>query len=462
MPLRSGRPLPGKVELCDLNTPAVGHWEMDRSRDVRAMASPPAWINGIASQPLRGEWSVRESALLIFCEPLPHQCFRLRNLSEKKWRSLQRWLDISGLALYFLDRIVELKLAHWLPPVVLARLQENLADNTERTRGMIAESIAIQQKFQEARLSYATLKGLSLWPSSVPRPELRSQFDLDFLLAEESAPEARKVLEQRGYRLYVISGRSWEFKRNEKPGISLKDLYKALPSHSVELHVESTVPGNSSPLQRVEKRDLHGCMMPVLSPIDLFLGQGLHAYKHVCSEFSRVAHLLEFRRHVLVCRDDEIFWNKLRSTAENNPRAILGLGIVTLLITHVMGDFAPAALTDWTVECLPRSARLWVKRYGRRAVFGSIPGSKLYLLLQKELEEAGVPMKRSRRQILLPVRLPPPVIRAFPNEALAVRLSRYCMQLNFILLRLRFHIVEGLRFAWESHRWQRQIDRLEP
>ena len=92
---------------------------------------------------------------------------------------------------------------------------------------MIAESIAIQQEFQEARLSYAKLKGLSLWPSSVPRPELRSQFDLDFLVAEESAPEARKILEQRGYRLYVISGRSWEFKLNEKPGVSLKDLYKA-------------------------------------------------------------------------------------------------------------------------------------------------------------------------------------------------------------------------------------------
>jgi Uncharacterised nucleotidyltransferase len=454
--------LPSKLELCNLRTPTVDHWETDRSLDVRAVISPPAWIDSIASQPLRGEWLAREAALLIFCDPIPHQCFRLQNLSGREWRSLLHWLDISGLALYFLDRIVELKVASWLPSSVLARLQENLADNTERTRGMIAESIAIQKGFQEARLSYAILKGLSLWPSSVPRPELRSQFDLDFLVAEESAPQARRILEQKGYRLYVISGRSWEFKFNEKPGISLKDLYKALPSHAVELHIESTVPFRSSPLERAEKRDLYGCPMPVLSPIDLFLGQGLHAYKHVCSEFSRIAHLLEFRRHVLARRDDQTFWSELRSTAEGNPRASLGLGVVTLLITHVMGDFAPEALTDWTVECLPRPARLWVERYGRRTVFGSIPGSKLYLLLQKELETAGVPAKRSLRQILLPVRLPPPVIRAFPNETLAVRLSRYRMQLNFILLRLRFHIVEGLRYAWESHRWQRRIDRFEP
>ncbi|HEV2708965.1 MAG TPA: nucleotidyltransferase family protein [Edaphobacter sp.] len=440
----------------------MGHWETDRSLDVRAVTSPPARINGIASQPLRGEWSVREAALLIFCEPIPRQCFRLQKLSRREWRSLLHWLDISGLALYFLDRIVELKLSDWLPSSVLPRLQENLADNTERTRGMIAELIAIQQEFHDARLSYANLKGLSLWPSSVPSPELRSQFDLDFLIAEESAPEARRILEQRGYRLYFVSGRSWEFKFNEKPGVSLKDLYKALPSHAVELHIEPTVPGGSSPLERAERRDLYGYTMPVLSPVDLFLGQGLHAYKHVCSEFSRVAHLLEFRRHVLFHRDDHAFWSELRARAEGNPRASLGLGVVTLLIAHIMGDFAPEELTDWTVACLPRSMRLWVKRYGRRVVFGSTPGSKLYLLLQKELVAAGVPVKRSLRQILLPVRLPPPVIRAFPNETLSVRLSRYRMQLNFILIRLRFHIVEGLRYAWELHRWQRQIDRFEP
>jgi Uncharacterised nucleotidyltransferase len=457
LPLRSDRQLSSEVELCDLNAAAFGHREMDRFRDVQAAAFPPAPTSGVASQRFRGEWLLREAVLLMFCEPFPPQCARLQHLSKTEWRSLLHWLDISGLALYFLDRIVELKLTDWLPPGVLARLQQNLADNTERTHVMIAESIAIQRAFQEARLSYANLKGLSLWPSSVPRPELRSQFDLDFLVAEESVSAARKILEQRGYRLYLISGRSWEFKLNEKPGHSLKDLYKAQPSHAVELHVEPSAAGRLSLLERVETRDLYGCGMPVLSPVDLFLGQGVHAFKHVCSEFSRVAHLLEFRRHVLLRRNDHVFWSELRRAAAENPRACLGLGVVTRLIAHVMGDFAPEGLTGWTVECLPQPARLWVERYGRRAVFESFPGSKLYLLLQRELECAGVPAKRSLRQILLPVRLPPPVIRAFPNETLAVRLGRYRMQVYFILIRFRFHVVEGLRYAWESRRWRRHM-----
>ena len=365
------------------------------------------------------------------------------------------WLDISGLALYFLDRMTELQLSASLPEFVLARLRKNLEDNTGRTRSMVNESVAIHQEFQGVGVTYALLKGLSLWPSSAPAPELRSQFDLDFLVAEKSAAHAKTVLERRGYRLYHASRRSWEFKCNERPGLSLRDLYKAQPSHAVELHIEPDRSGRSSPLGRIEWRTLFGCSMPVLSPVDLLLGQGLHAYKHVCSEFTRASHLLEFRRHVIARRNDADLWRELHAAAEENPRASLGLGVVTLLIAHGMGDFAPEELTEWTVRSLPEPVSLWVRMYGRRTLFGSFPGTKLYLLLQKELAAAGVPAKRLPRRILLPLRLPPPIIRALPGEALAVRLARYRMQFVFILQRLRFHLVEGLRYTWESRRWRR-------
>jgi hypothetical protein len=355
--------------------------------------------------------------------------------------------------------MIELQLCDWLPSVVFARLQQNLMDNTARTSGMIAESTAIQHDFQKAYLSYANLKGLSFWPSSVPKPELRSQFDLDFLVAEDNAAEARRILERRGYRLYAVSGRSWEFKFNERPGISLKDLYKALPSHAVELHIEPNVPGHS-PLERVESRELNGLTMPVLSSVDLFLGQGLHVYKHLCSEFSRTAHLLEFRRHILTRSRDKVFWKDLQKACEKDSSASLKLGIITLLISQVMGKFAPMDLTAWTVQHLPQPVQLWVEMYGHRAVLGNFPGSKLYLLLQAELETAGIPAKRPIRHALLPLRPPPLVIKAFPNESMSVKFARYRMQLNFLVLRLRFHIVEGIRYQWESYRWQRHLSRF--
>jgi hypothetical protein len=411
----------------------------------------------LSREKLSHDQLIRKRVLLTFLDPLPQQCWQLQNLSTSQWRQLLCWLDYSGLALYFFDRIAELHIGYLLPEPVFARLQQNLIDNTKRTNSMIAESIAIQQKFQAESLRYASLKGLSFWPSSVPKPELRSQFDMDFLVAEKDVVAARKILERMGYRLYANNGRSWEFKRNEFPGISRKEMYTDTGSWAVELHVEPGALSSSSQLERLEWRDLGGFRMPVLSPMDLFLGQGLHVYKHICSEFSRAAHLLEFRRHVLFHRDDASFWNTLQSKALENPRSRLGLALVTLLITQVMGEFAPESLTSWTVDRLPRSMRLWVETYGRRAALGSFPGSKLYLLLQPEIEAAGLSSKRSIRQSLIPSGLPPPVIRATPNETFSTRFGRYRMQLSLIFGRLRFHLVEGARFVLESHRWRRRL-----
>jgi hypothetical protein len=402
----------------------------------------------------------REAVLLSFCDPLPPAYAELEHLSGKEWQQLLHWMDTSGLALYFLDRMTQLRQAELLPPHVLARLQQNLADSTERTAAMIAESTAIHRSFQAAGLSYATLKGFSLWPLSVPKLELRSQLDLDFLMAEKDAPQARQILEARGYHLRAISGRSWEFKSNEPCRHSIKDLYKPMRQRAAELHLESSTIGSPSLLARTQKACFHGVCTPVLAPVDLFLGQGLHLYKHVCSESSRAAHLIEFRRHVIARYGDNAFWQQLRDLAERSPRAPAALGLVTLLISHLMGEFAPEAFTSWTVDRLPATARLWVELYGHRTVLGSITGTKLYLLLQREMEGAGVPARRSLRQALLPYRLPPAIAHAAPGETFPMRIERHRIQLYFIWFRLRFHSVEGLRYLRESARWRRHIDSL--
>jgi Uncharacterised nucleotidyltransferase len=404
------------------------------------------------------ELELRSAALLILCDPPPQACSALEHLSATEWQRLLLWLDTSGLALYFYDRLKDLSSERILPTDVSARLQQNLADNTARTEGLIGEMFRIHREFQRASLRYAMLKGLTLWPSSVPQPELRSQLDLDFLVADECADEARRILESRGYHLRAISGRSWEFKKNETPGASLRYLYKDVPYRSVELHIESRVEARFPLLARAEMRSFRDVDIPVLSSVDLFLGQGMHAFKHVCSEFSRTAHLIEFRRHVIARHDDTSFWTEVRARAEATPKATIALGVVTLLITHVMGNFAPWSFANWTIDRMPASARLWVQLYGERTVLASFPGSKLYLLLQKELASSGVPSRRSLRQALLPLRPPPLIVHANANEELSMRLRRYRAQLRFILFRLRFHIVEGIRYLRESLRWQQYMN----
>jgi len=452
--------MPHEGEICELSVASAVQRRRNESGELYVPASVSVLNIGADPEQFSREQSIREAVVLSFCDPLPDKRLLLAHLSGREWKRLLEWLDISGLALYFLDRVVELQICDMLPAAVVDRLQQNLIDNTSRTRGIIAESVELQREFQKAGLSYATMKGFSLYPSSVPKLELRHQFDLDFLIAEKSASEARQILERRGYRLRMISGRTWEFKIHEIPRTSLKDFYKDLPGKSVELHLETNIPSRPSMLDRIDTCEFYGISMPVLSSVDLFLGQGLHVYKDICSEFSRAAHLLEFRRHVLARYDDKSFWSELQSAAEENPRVALGLGVAAQLITHVMGSFAPEAFTNWTVGSLPPPVLSWVERYGYHAVFKSFPGSKLYLLLQKELESAGIPAKRPLWRALLPLRLPPSLIRTPVNETLSLRIRRYRMQLHHIFSRMRFHILEGLRYAQESRRWQQYMNRV--
>ena len=209
---------------------------------------------------------MRKAVLQIFCDSSHEACLSLECLSGMEWPRLLHWLDTSGLALYFFDRLNELNRVNALPLDVFERLQQNLVDNTARIEGLIAEMSLIHREFQRGSLCYATVKGFSLWPFSVPKPELRSQLDLDFLVAEESSREARRILESRGYHLRAISGRSWEFKKNEMPGTSIRDLYKDVPFRSVELHIEPSANGQSSLLARAEMRTFRGIDMPVLVP----------------------------------------------------------------------------------------------------------------------------------------------------------------------------------------------------
>jgi Uncharacterised nucleotidyltransferase len=403
---------------------------------------------------------LREAVLLTFCDPWPEECARLKNVSAKEWMCLLEWLDISGLALYFLDCLRERNRCDLLPPKVHARLLKNLADNTERIDELIAEWLGIERKFTEAGLVHATLKGFSLWPLSIPKLALRSQLDLDFLIAEEAAEEARRILEERGYRLCAISGRTWEFKADEDRIGSMGDFYKSGMIRSAELHLEPIGVGIGSLLSRAQQTTFYGVDMTVLSPVDLFLGQGIHLYKHVCGEFARVAHMIEFRRHVIARHGDKNFWCSVREQAVKEPQTSLRLGVVILLISRVMGNFAPEALTHWTVGQVPAGVVRWVELYGRRTVLASFPGSKLYLLLQKELEAAGVVGKRSVRQSLIPRRLPPLIAHGAAGETVAARLTRYRRQISFVLFRFRFHVVEGIRFFREAFRWRQHVNEV--
>lgn len=440
-------------------------------------------MNSLIAEPprLTRDEEIRRGVLRVVSNGSPEELALLAGVTEREWHKQLHWLDVSGMALYLFDRLRELDHSDLLPASIGLRLKENLADNTLRTKSLIAEAVAIREAFERSGLSFALLKGISLSPDAVARPELRSQLDIDFLIALGDIPEAEKILKGRGYYVHAANGRTWEFKTYAVPSGSMRNLYRDVPWRTVELHAESATAGSKSRLAKRERRVTCGIEIPVQCACDVFVGQGLHLFKHVSSPNYRASQLVEFHRHLRMRRGNETFWRELEVRAEETGAAAWALGVSTLLVEQVLGECAPESFASWTVARLSKPVRLWVEMHGWRAALGGMLGNKLYLLLVWELEKEGLETRRavlssgrgpesvseanaglrSARAKLIPRRLPPMVLRGQAGETLGTRAARFRLQLKYVTLRLRFHLVEGVRFLWQSRRWRRHLREIK-
>lgn len=388
----------------------------------------------------------------------------LSALSARDWQRSWHWLDASGMALYFLDKVTSLHMESALPATTLARLRRNLADNRERSASMFAEFTSLNQSFQRSGLPYANLKGFTLSPESCPRPELRCQLDFDFLVDGNQLHLWQELLRQRGYELSAATPDVWEFKAGSSELTSISDHYKARPQRSVELHFASSQAPPHLPFRdpRLERRVDHswgGVTFPALSPADRFIAQALHIFKHVCSACTRLSWLLEYQHHYAIRYHDPSFWDEVREHAWTQRHAAIAIGLATLLSSRIFGGEVPPQLDEWT-DRLPASVLLWADQYGRESLLADFPGTKLYLLLQEQLRAGEGSWKQTKRRSLLPVHRAPRIVSVSTHDGAWKRIRSEVYQLRFVLFRLRFHVVEGTRYLIEASRWKRRLATL--
>jgi hypothetical protein len=422
--------------------PGIKRWQRQGEFDVAAYKAG-AMKRRIAEAIL---FSFRDDAL-------PEATRTLASATPRKWERGLRFLDESGLALYFLARLKAAERTSALSENVFSRLSHDFADNRAQTAELITEFAGIISAFQPLRLRYATLKGFSLLPDYCPDPALRCQFDFDFLIDRSAASSFADALRELGYQRVHAGESAWEFKKGTARVPSVRELYKPKPQRAIELHLQSAASEEGSigdPLSRVEERCISDIHFPALSSADAFVYQSVHIFKHIGSEWTRVSWLLEFRNFVRAHCEDESLWIEVHSRAREKRECAMAIGAATLLATMAFGEFAPQILKDWTVRTLPLPVRLWIERYGWSILLAGFPGTKLYLLLQRELvnEEEWRRLRRSR---LLPFHRAPKVIQQLSGGQKLVDFN----QLHFSALRMRFHLVEGFRYLIEAGQWKR-------
>jgi hypothetical protein len=393
---------------------------------------------------------------------------RLSTISQSVWARSYYWLDASGLTLYFLNRLETLGIEEAIPVETFRRLQQNFADNSRRSDAMFLEFVSLNRSFQAAGVDYTNLKGFTLSPESCPMPALRRQLDIDFLIDGSHLELCREILVEAGYILTAATRTTWEFKAVASELEGMKDFYKPKPHRSVELHFasSSTIVGSPSRderLDRLERRSLDGFTFPVLQPSDQLIDQALHLFEHLCSAHTRPSWILEYKNHISFYYSDQKFWQEVAERSRDYRRAPLALGVASLLSSCLFGGETPSQLDEWTLDCLPCSVRLWVEHYGLRAVLADFPGTKLYLLLLQELErgEQVRPSQTQEQRKLLPLHRAPRIVHASPNDNLWQWLLKEIHQVRFVLFRLRFHVVEGIRYLIEAARWKRQLRTLQ-
>lgn len=405
-----------------------------------------------------GNRDLAEAIVEAFREPPERSRERLSHFSAQAWKKTDYWLEASGLALYFLDHVESLGIDDVIDAATLERLRRDLADNTVRRAAMLAECVAINQAFRDAGVRYANVKGFTLCPDSCPKPALRHQIDFDFLVAGEDLPLARACLEARGYELAAATGKAWEFKADNYSSRSSEHNYKAGAYRAAELHFLPHSEGMPVPDVRMERLGewrAEGESFPALSSADQLIGQALHLFGHLRGESTRASWVLEFKRHIEAHRTDKAFWESVRQLAVEERNAPLAMGASILLATEMFGGFAPPELEVWALAAVPPAIRLWIEHYGKQAVLADFPGTKLYLLLQQELDRCqGVRHTASQRR-LLPRRSAPWVLKKQPRESLPAKVHRCSVQARFLWFRMRFHLVEAARYKRELWRWER-------
>lgn len=399
--------------------------------------------------------------------PLP----QMRSMNPAQSRRWLRWLEISGLAFHFLERLRGCGKLAEIPPDIAGALGAKLEANSRRMDDMFMEFRRVNERFRATGIRHAFLKGFSLIPRFCPAQKLRHQTDIDILVAQNDLAEAGWIFEALGYGR--ASSRSadehcYATPRDSIPSVA-EDLYQIQPHREAELHtsiwesekklhVNMVVPECVS---RSETREYNGVEFRCLAPDDAILLQLLHAFRHLLGQGIRLSWLWEL--HYFMCHNagDAALWNSVRVRAGYDPHLRNGCGLIVRLTEQLFGSPVSPVLREWCADPLPSGLQAWVDPFGIKWALAGMQGNKLSLFVHASF----VAERRTRIRLALRQLIPlagRPSLGVVASRNVFARFVLRLANVRFALRRLRFHLSSVVPLCVDFVRWRRawQVARL--
>lgn len=407
---------------------------------------------------------------------------RLAGMGRRDWEHTLEWLDHSGIALLFWNRLKELGKERAVPTGMGERLERNLLDHRVRVAEMAAEFDSINRRLEDAGVTYAALKGFTLIPEYCPYIFLRTTYDYDYLVARESVSRAEYALRAAGFlRKEGAEDHPLVYFHNARPPrnpLSRNDLYSATFPRTIEMHylfwdatpVKIPLILPVDPLLRIKLRGVSPFANPpglsvgrpvhfyALSEEDELIFQVLHVFRHILRSWCRLSSLLDIAYFLDHRAFDTAFWDRfLDRLGCSRPLSEIA-GVVFLLAADMFGATIPAPVSVQTIRSLRRSLVLWVERYGHDSALSNFSDDKFSLFLHREFIQDQATWREIRRARLFPTHRPNHVLRS-ASRAVSFHGAANWKQGLYVAQRLKHHLVAAVQYGLESPHWARTRSR---
>jgi Uncharacterised nucleotidyltransferase len=387
------------------------------------------------------------------------------SFNRSEWTRALAWLDLSGLALYFWQRMKSINAEEALPHYVQTQLGKSFEQNCARVAATEKEFMNLSKLFEDGGVEHAVLKGLALVPDYCPDPTLRTQYDHDYLLRPDSLKRAEDFLQSAGY---VRKNPSEDHPIVYFQPVPVVDpfaeslgLYSVGLRRPIELHlklwdsaeekIDLRLPEDF--LDRVCRRPWRDSEYPALADEDSLVFQVLHAFRHMLRNWSRLSVFLEISYFLKRQASDSDFWLRYRDRIRNLRWVPEASVLVFSLAKKLFGPSVPTEIEALVPSRFSALVDLWIERYGQRAALANFRNDKCSLLLHGEFVDNRSEWAKIRRLRLFPMhrphRLPDVLYKRGPQ---GVR-RRWAGCLH-AFQRFKFHAFSVFCYVWEYPQWR--------